>query len=145
MGKMSISSLRNMSGSSFWSTLNMSTSSSSKDVLPLPLAWQLNTEERTSRRKKVAKTICKVCCKNIGFPPRQAMHIVLLYFSVLWMLKQKKHTAVSQAKTLRHFYDYEHLTKISKARRFAIFLCSLDVKTDETNYTKSSKDFASRL
>ena len=63
LGKMSISSLRNMSGSSLWSMLNMSISSSSKDVV-LPLGSQLNTEERTSRRKKVAKTICKVC-KNI--------------------------------------------------------------------------------
>ena len=116
LGKMSMSSLGNMSGSSLWSMLNMSgsslwsmlnmsISSSSKDVV-LPLGSQLNTEERTSRRKKVAKTICKVCCKNIGFQSRQTKHIVLLYFSVLWMLKQKKLTTVSQAKTLRHFYEH---------------------------------------
>ena len=88
LGKMSMSSLGNMSGSSLWSMLNMSISSSSKDVV-LPLGSQLNTEERTSRRKKVAKTICKVCCKNIGFQSRQTKHIVLLYFSVLWMLNRR--------------------------------------------------------
>ena len=36
-------------------------------------------------------------------------------------------------------------TKVCKAHRFVIFLCSLDVKTDETYYCKSGKDFASRL
>ena len=83
LGKMSISSLRNMSGSSLWSMLNMSISSSSKDVV-FPLGSQLNMEERTSRRKKMAKTICKVSCKNIGFQPRQEKGGGTIWHRTIW-------------------------------------------------------------
>ena len=43
---------------------------------------------------------------------RQAKHIVLLHFSILWLLKQMKVNTVSQAKTLRLVYEHPKLRHI---------------------------------
>ena len=78
-----------------------------------PPAW-LAVEHggEDEQEEKSGKNHLQGLQEYIAFQPRHAKHIVLLYFSVLWMLKQMKLTIVSQAKTLCHFYEHPKLRQI---------------------------------